>query len=84
MVCFRGKGLFPSSVWDPWWNRAAQGAGLLKNRSKVKRQKQHQHHQLKHDRKKFDSGIKIERIKILFLYMLNKLQTDESMLTQLD
>ena len=23
-------------VWDPWWNRAAQGAGLLINRSKVK------------------------------------------------
>jgi hypothetical protein len=36
VVCFRGKGLFPSSVWDPWWNRAAQGAGLLINRSKVK------------------------------------------------
>ena len=33
----QGKGPFPSSVWDPWWNRAAQGAGLLKNRSKVKR-----------------------------------------------
>ncbi len=33
----QGKGLFPSSVWDPWWNRAAQGAGLLKNRSKVKK-----------------------------------------------
>ena len=32
----QGKGPFPSSVWDPWWNRAAQGAGLLKNRSKVK------------------------------------------------
>ena len=33
----QGKGPFPSSVWDPWWNRAAQGAGLLKNRSKVKK-----------------------------------------------
>ena len=33
----QGKGLFPSSVWDLWWNRAAQGAGLLINRSKVKR-----------------------------------------------
>ncbi len=32
----QGKGPFPSSVWDPWWNWAAQGAGLLKNRSKVK------------------------------------------------
>ena len=35
----QGKGPFPSSVWDPWWNRAAQGAGLLINRSKVKSQK---------------------------------------------
>ena len=26
----QGKGPFPSSVWDPWWNREAQGASLLK------------------------------------------------------
>ena len=32
----QGKGLFPSSVWDPWWNRAAQGAGLLKIDQKSK------------------------------------------------
>ena len=38
----QGKGLFPSSVWDPWWNRAAQGAGLLKNRSKVKSHPTHE------------------------------------------
>ena len=34
----QGKGLFPSSIWDLWWNRAAQGARLLINRSKVKNQ----------------------------------------------
>ena len=37
-VLVQGKGPnLPSPFLDPWWNRAAQGAGLLKNRSKVKR-----------------------------------------------